>query len=446
MTPRLENGAPMTEWALIGIGFVLVLGTGMFVAAEFSLVALDRSELERRRNNGERGLGRIIKGLTITSTHLSSAQLGITITTLLTGYTLEPAFSDLLNEPLAALGVPPELRRVITAPLAIIIATFLSMIIGELFPKNWAITEPLRVAKFVMPFQAGFTFVFRPAIVLLNNSANGILRSLGLEPKEELSGARSAEELSALVRHSASAGKLEADTASLLDRTIRFSELSAADAMTPRMRIEGIQKLDSADAVLKLSGKTGFSRFPVIGEDQDDIVGVVHLKQAIAVPRAKRHDVPVAALQEDALRVPETMKLDVLLHELRGSGFQMAVVVDEYGGTAGIVTLEDLVEEIIGEVADEHDRATAGIVMGIHSFTFPASLRPDEVSDRTGLIIPEDDAYDTVAGFVMRELGRIPLVGDEVEVLGGSLRVERLDGRRIDRLRFTPVVTEVSDE
>jgi len=436
----------MAEWVLIVIGVVLVIGTGMFVAAEFSLVALDRAELERRRDAGERKLGRVIRGLTITSTHLSSAQLGITLTTLLTGYTLEPAFSELLRGPLIALGIPEDLTRVVSAPLAIFIATLLSMIFGELFPKNWAISEPLRVARFVMPFQAGFTFVFRPAIAVLNNSANGLLRMIGIEPKEELSGARSAEELSALVRHSASQGSLEADTATLLDRTIRFAELDAGDIMTPRIRIESIQKLEMAAAVLERAGQTGFSRFPVYDEDQDDIEGVVHLKQAIAVPRAKRTDVPVAALQEEVLRVPETMKLDALLQELRGSGFQMAVVVDEYGGTAGIVTLEDLVEEIIGDVADEHDRARAGIVQGLDSFTFPASLRPDEVFDRTGLNIPEDDAYETAAGFVMRELGRIPEVGDEVDVPGGRLRVERVDGRRVDRLRFTPVIEEVAHE
>lgn len=435
----------MAEWALIAVGLLLVLGTGMFVAAEFALVGLDRQDLERRRDAGERGLGRTIRALTKTSTHLSSAQLGITITTLLTGYTLEPAFSALMQPLFLAIGIAEGVGRAISATLAILLATFVSMILGELVPKNWAITEPVRVAKFVMPFQTGFTLVFRPAVLVLNNSANAVLKLFGIEAKEELSGARSPEELSALVRHSANAGLLEADTATLLDRTLRFSELTATDAMTPRMRVETIQKLESATAVIQLAAKTGFSRFPVIGEDQDDIVGVVHLKQAIAVPRAKRDDVPVAALQEDALRVPETMKLDVLLEELRGSGFQMAVVVDEYGGTAGIVTLEDLVEEIVGEVADEHDRALAGIVRGIHSFTFPASLRPDEVLDRTGLQLPEDDNYDTAAGFVMAELGRLPQVGDEVQVEGGTLRVERLDGRRIDRLRFTPD-QEVNDD
>lgn len=434
----------MSEWILILIGLVLVLGTGAFVAAEFALVGLDRAEVERQHQAGDRRLGRVVRALKITSTHLSSAQLGITITTLLTGYTLEPAFSALMDAPLAALGIPDGVRRAVSATIAIVLATLLSMIFGELAPKNWAISEPLRVAKFVMPFQSGFTMLFRPAILLLNNSANAVLRIFGIEAKEELSGARSPEELSALVRHSASVGLLEQDTASLLDRTLRFSELTAVDTMTPRMRVESIQRLEHARDVIALATKTGFSRFPVIGEDQDDIVGVVHLKHAIAVPRQKRDEVPVAAIQEDVLRVPETMKLDLLLAELRGSGFQMAVVVDEYGGTAGIVTLEDLVEEIIGEVADEHDRALAGVVRGLNSFTFPASLRPDEVLDRTGLLIPEDGPYDTVAGFVMSELGRIPEVGDEVRLNHGLLRVERLDGRRIDRLRFTPTPEEVA--
>lgn len=435
----------MPEWALFTLGILLVLGTGMFVAAEFALVGLDRSELERRQSLGERGLGQTIRALARTSTHLSSAQLGITITTLLTGYTLEPVLRAWIAPVFQGWGLSAAVLGATSAILAVAIATLISMILGELVPKNWAITEPLRVAKFVVPFQAGFTFVFRPAVVVLNRSANGVLRVFGIEAKEELSGARSAEELSALVRHSAEAGLLEADTATLLDRTIRFSELSAADAMTPRMRVESIQKLESAAAVIELAAKTGFSRFPVIDEDQDDVVGIVHLKQAIAVPRPKRSEVPVAALQEEALRVPETMRLDLLLEELR-AGFQMAVVVDEYGGTAGIVTLEDLIEEIVGEVADEHDRARAGIVRGLHSFTFPASLRPDEVLDRTGLDIPENENYDTVAGFVMSELGRIPVVGDEVVVEGGSLRVERLDGRRIDRLRFTPVKEVSADE
>jgi CBS domain containing-hemolysin-like protein len=167
-------------------------------------------------------------------------------------------------------------------------------------------------------------------------------------------------------------------------------------------------------------------------------VGIVHVKQAVAVPRARRADVPVSALETDPIRVPETMKLDDLLGELRGRGYQMAIVVDEYGGTAGVVTLEDLVEELVGEVADEHDRARAGVVRSPDSLTFPGLLRPDELLERTSVVVPEQGPYETVAGFVMSELGRLPVVGDQVPVSGGFLTVERLEGRRIDRLRFTP--------
>jgi CBS domain containing-hemolysin-like protein len=207
-----------------------------------------------------------------------------------------------------------------------------------------------------------------------------------------------------------------------------------------------VQRTESANAVVELARQTGFSRFPVIDESADDVVGVVHVKQAVAVPRERRADVPVSALQFDALRVPETMKLDMLLGELRGRGYQMAVVVDEYGGTAGVATLEDLVEELVGEVADEHDRARAGVVRSLDSLTFPGMLRPDELLERTGVVVPEDGPYETVAGYVMSELGRLPVVGDTVTIPVGELKVERLDGRRIDRLRFTPAPEESSSE
>ncbi|GAA3589565.1 hemolysin family protein [Klugiella xanthotipulae] len=430
----------MIDILLIGVGVLLTVGTGFFVASEFALVNLDRAELEARQDRGEKGLGTTISALKITSTHLSSAQLGITLTTLLTGYTVEPALSRILAGPLSAIGLPDAALRPVSATIAIVLATLLSMIIGELVPKNLALAKPIGTARVVVPFQVLFTTVFRPAVSLLNNSANGVLRLVGIEPKEELSGARSAEELSSLVRRSALAGMLEVDTATLLSRTLRFSEHTASDVMTPRMRLVVVHREDPAEAILDAARATGFSRFPVIDADQDDVVGIVHVKQAISLPREKRGEVPVGALQEEALRVPETMKLDVLLEELRGRGFQMAVVVDEYGGTAGVATLEDLVEELIGEVADEHDRARADVVQGLNSFTFPGALRPDELLDRTGVTVPEDGPYETVAGYVMSELGHLPVIGDVVGLPGGELRVERLDGRRIDRLRFTPVV------
>jgi CBS domain containing-hemolysin-like protein len=427
-----------TDVILLLVGILLTVGTGFFVASEFALVNLDRAELEARQARGETRLGMTIAALKITSTHLSSAQLGITLTTLLTGYTLEPAFSHFLEPPLSGLGLPEGAVSIIATVVAITIATLLSMIIGELVPKNFALALPRATAKIVIPFQTLFTTVFRPAIALLNGTANGILRAIGIEPREEISAARTADELKSLVRRSASEGSLDQDTATLLARTLAFSDHDASDVMTPRPRIAGVDRTATAEAVVNLARSTGYSRFPVFDEDIDDIIGLVHVKQAVAVPRERRADVPVTALQSDPLRVPETMKLDTLLGELRGRGYQMAIVVDEYGGTAGVATLEDLVEELVGEVSDEHDRSRADVVRSRDWLTFPGALRPDELADRANVTVPEDGPYETVAGWMMAELGRLPEAGDTVEVEAGVFRVERMDGRRIDRIRYTP--------
>ena len=428
----------MNEWLLLALGVLLTVGTGLFVASEFALVNLDRAELEARRERGEHRLTLTIDALKLTSTHLSSAQLGITLTTLLAGYTLTPALSSLLRGPLTNMGVSDAVLNWLLPVLAVAIATVGSMVIGELVPKNFAMAIPLATARFALPFQVVFTTVFKPVVSLLNGSANALLRRMGVEPKEELSGARTAEELSALLRRSASAGALEADTASLLDRTLRLSALNAADVMTPRPRVEFIESSESASDVIELATHTGLSRFPIIGEDIDDVIGVVHVKQAVAVPREKRASVPAQALKSEPLRVPETMPLDALMGALRAQGFQLAVVVDEYGGTAGVATLEDLVEELIGDVSDEHDRRTAGVVRRGDNVTFPGLLRPDEVRDQFGLAVPEDSRYETVGGYVMVLLGRLPVTGDRVEVAGGELEVMRMEGRRIDRLRYVP--------
>ncbi|MFF7681605.1 hemolysin family protein [Microbacterium sp. NPDC007973] len=430
------------DYVMLAVGLLLTVGTGLFVASEFALVNLDRADLEARRAAGETRLSLTIDALRITSTHLSSAQLGITLTTLLTGYTMEPAISNLLRPAFQTWGLPEALVVGLAAVIGVGFATVLSMILGELVPKNFALAIPRQTAKLVIPFQVAFTAVFKPAILVLNGSANGVLRAMGVEPKEELSGARSAEELSSLVKRSASAGMLEKDTASLLDRSLTFARLSAADVMTPRPSVHALAAGDPADDVVQLARRTGHSRFPVYGESMDDIVGVVHLKAAIGVPRDRRADVPVAALATEPLRVPETVHLDALVSELRSRGYQMAIVVDEYGGTAGVVTLEDLVEEIVGEVLDEHDRSRAGVVRSAASVTFPGDLRPDEVLDRAGVRVPEGEVYDTVGGFIMAALERIPAVGDTVDLDDGVLAVQRMDGRRVDRVQFTPTPEE----
>jgi CBS domain containing-hemolysin-like protein len=224
----------------------------------------------------------------------------------------------------------------------------------------------------------------------------------------------------------------------LLTKTLALSQLVAADVMTPRTRMVSLHRDDNIQAVIAASIRTGHSRFPVIEDSSDDVVGIAHVKQAAAVPREKRAEVSVSAIMVEALRVPETMSLEDLMVELRAKGLQLAIVVDEYGGVAGLTTLEDLVEELVGELVDEHDRAKAGVTRGANSSVlFPGMTRPDELLEMA-IKVPADGAYETVAGFMMSLLGRIPKVGDQVDIEDGVLRVERMDGRRVDRVRFTP--------
>ena len=422
-------------WGL-GAGVLLTLGTGVFVASEFALVNLDRPELEQRRTRGERRLGPTISALKITSTHLSAAQLGITLTTLLAGYTFEPAISSLLRGPLTAAGVPEAGVAGVGAVVAIVLATLFSMIFGELIPKNFALAVPLATSKAVIPLQIAFTFVFRPVVALLNGTANRLIRAMGVEPREELSGARTAEELSFLVRRSALVGSLDHDEATMLHRTLSFSSRTAEDVMTPRVVAEMVPRSATAAEVIARSIETGHSRFPVTGDSVDDIVGIVHVKAAYGVDFERREFTSVSELMSEPVRVPEAAGVASLLEVLRRRGFQFAVVVDEHGGTAGVVTLEDLVEELLGEVQDEHDDPVEDVSIEHDTIRFPASLRPDELWDRLAIRVPESEEYETVAGYLLETLERIPDLGEEVPLEHGTLRVEELDGARITRLRY----------
>lgn len=436
----------MNDWVALTLGVVLTLGTGLFVASEFSLINLDRAELEARRAKGERGLSNSIRALAKTSTHLSGAQLGITITTMLTGFLFEPALSALLRPTLAGFGLGETSQSTLALILGMLLATLFSTLVGELVPKKLALTLPLKVNQFVVLFQLSFTWLFGWMIVALNATGNAIVRMFGIEPKEELSSSRTAEELASLVRRSALLGALDAHTATLLTKTLALSQLVAADVMTPRTRMHSVEASGSTQSVIELCNRTGHSRFPVTDGSSDEVIGVVHVKQAASVPREKRLEVPASALMVEPLRVPETMRLETLMVDLRSRGLQMAIVIDEYGGTAGIATLEDLVEELVGELADEHDRARSGITRGANSSVlFPGMIRPDELQEMA-IDVPDQATYETVAGFIMSALGRIPTVGDEVQISNGCLRVERMDGRRVDRVRFTPLEEVEADD
>jgi CBS domain containing-hemolysin-like protein len=432
------------EWLLLAAGLLLIAGTGFFVAVEFSLIALDQATVQKAIDNGDTGAVPLLKCLKSLSTQLSSCQLGITLTTLLTGYVMEPSVGRLLEGPLAAVGIPDVAAASVSLVIAMVLATLLSMLLGELVPKNMAIALSFPLGKALARPQLMFTAVFRPAIALLNGFSNKVLNVFGLEAKEEISGARTPAELASLVRRSAAMGTLDAGTANFVARTLNFSARTAADVMTPRIRVETIDADQPVSDILDAARRTGYSRFPVIGDSADDIRGLVHVKKAVAVPWDRRANLEAGAIMTDVLRVPETIHLDALLAELREGNLQLAVVLDEYGGTAGITTLEDLVEEIVGEVADEHDKVRPGLLQSASGdWYFPGLLRPDELFEQIpGLAVPDEAAYETVGGYVMSQLGRIAVVGDTVPVGGGTLSVTRMDGRRIERICFHPIAPE----
>jgi CBS domain containing-hemolysin-like protein len=433
-------------WVLLALAVAMLLANALFVAAEFSLVTVDRSQVADAAKEGDETAAAVLAALRSLSTQLSSAQLGITVTSLIVGYLAEPSLATLLRGPLAALGVPEGAVPGIAVTVALVVATGLQMVLGELVPKNLAIARPWPVAARVAGPQRTFTHLAGWLIRLLNGNANAIVRLLGFEPQEELASARAPQELQSLVQRSAELGTLPRPTAALLTRGLEFGERDAADAMTPRVRVHFVQAGTPVAEVLAKARHSGLSRFPVTGEGgSDDIVGVVDLRHLLRVPREERSTTPAHDVAVEPLFVPEAIELDTLLRQLRDAGSNLAVVVDEYGGTAGIVTLEDLIEELVGEVEDEHDLPVSRVrLAGDGTYVVTGLLRPDEIR-ALGVEVPDDDGYDTIAGFMADMLDRLPETGDEVDVGAWTMRVVRMDGLRVDRVKVAPVIREVED-
>jgi CBS domain containing-hemolysin-like protein len=420
----------------LGAVALLILLTGFFVAAEFAIVAVDRSLVERKAKEGERSAKRILSSLRNLSFELSGAQLGITVTSLIVGAIAEPTVARLIEPLVSSLPlVTVTSAAAVSLTIAFILATGASMVFGELVPKNLAIARPYRSAVwFGIPMQM-INRVLRRLILFLNNSANWTVRRLGIEPREELAGVRSMEELELMIRSSGEEGRLDDDELELLTRAITFTAKVAADAMVPRVSVVGLSRHDSIAELRRTSAATGHSRFPVYDEDLDDIVGVVHVKDSITVPESRIPVTPVGEIAKPALQVPESSTLEYLLSELQKAGRGMAVVVDEYGGTAGVVTIEDLLEEIFGEIEDEYDVdvvETASEEIDVLS----GLLHRHEVEDLIGFEWPEG-RYETLGGFLISRLGRFPQIGETIRVGEVSFEVLAMDGHRVDQLRVS---------
>ncbi|RPK72634.1 Hemolysin C [Streptomyces sp. ADI97-07] len=440
----------MTEVLLLLLALALTLACAVFVAAEFSLTTIERGELERAAAAGERGAASALsaaKGLTF---QLSGAQLGITVTSLVIGMLAEPSLAALLRGPLEASGLPDGAVSPVATLLGVTVATVVLMVVGELVPKNWAISSPLAVAKVVAGPQRGFTAAFAPLIRHLNNAANRIVRRFGLEPQEELASARSPQELVALVRHSAREGAIEQDAAELFVRTLHLGELTAENVMTPRVDVLALEAHATAADAANLTLATGLSRFPVYRDSLDEVIGTVHIRDVLALDEVARSRTPVTDLATEPLLVPDSLPVDRLLQQLRKHR-TMAVVIDEYGGTAGLATVEDIVEEVVGEVRDEHDpHEVPDLVLldrpadGHAVWEADGGVRLDQLEE-IGLTAP-DGPYETLAGLVAARLERIPTLTDAIEVGGWQVAVLRVQHHRADRVRITAPLAQNAED
>jgi CBS domain containing-hemolysin-like protein len=434
---------PLVAFAL------LTAGNAFFVAAEFGLVTVDRVEIDTRATAGDRQARRVQTALRELSFQLSGAQLGITLTALLTGYLAEPALSELfipLVEPVAG-----DSTDTATHVIALVVATLISMLFGELVPKNAALARPMGIALRTAAPLRGFSIVLKWLIAALNGTANWLVRRLGIEPQEELASARSPEELGLLAAISASAGALPTETATLLRRAIRFGEKRAAKAMTPRVDVVGIKTTASVADLITVARETGHTRFPVYENELDVVTGVVGVNDALGVPPERRASTRVSTLAREPVYVPESLNLDKVLEVLRTAGADLAIVVDEYGGTDGVVTIEDLIEELVGEIADEYDADLAETGSqeltapgGEKTFLVDGLLREDEVHEQTGFRLP-DGPYETLAGFLLARLGHIPVAGESLEEHGWEFTVMEVDRHRIEQVRVV-APPEPSDE
>nr|ANY57993.1 membrane protein [uncultured bacterium] len=417
----------------------LTAATGYFVAQEFAYMAVDRGRLQQMSEAGDGAAERALRVTQKLSFMLSGAQFGITVTALLVGYVAEP----LLGTGLAnLLGLPESFGVPLAMAVALVFATVVQMVLGELLPKNLAIAKPEALAKWLSSSTLVYLKIAGPVIRLFDAAATRLLRSIGIEPVEELPQGATPEDLKQIVGDAGEQGHLDPELAQLLDRGLDFRELAAEQAMTPRVNVHSVRADEPASRVVELLD-TGHSRFPVVGDDLDDIRGVVGLAEVLTLTPEQRPATPIGAVAVPALVVPATLPLPAVLERLRTERRQLACVLDEFGGFAGIISLEDLAEELVGEIHDEDDLDEDAIErLDDDRWRVPGRMRLDEVENTTGIALPEDDAYDTVSGLVLHQLGRTAEVSDEVDVDGVAVLVTAVARNVPDTVVLTTRVRE----
>ncbi len=415
---------------------VLIVANGLFVAAEFSLVSVRRPVVEERATRGDRRARAVVRELSDLSFSLSAAQFGITATSLLLGYVADRTVGETLIRPLLALvGLPEEASLTVAVIATLLLSTMLQMVVGELFPKNLAISRPLGVVLAVAPLTRLFGIVLGPVIRVFDGAAQRITRGVfRVEVARELEGGHSLDELARIVAASGEEGSLSVPQTELLQRAIGLGDRRVSEVMVPRPDVVWLRCEDTLVDLRDAARRTGHSRFPVRGETEDHVVGTVHVKDLLRVPAEQHARTRLDTLAEPMLAVPETGPLRRLLADLRRERRTFALAVDEYGGTAGIVTVEDVLEELVGDIEDEFDRTAAEVRrVGVGRFLVPGTLRVHRVGQLFGVELP-DGEYETLAGFVLDRLGHIPEPGERVVHDRLELTVLALEAVRITQL------------
>jgi len=403
--------------AALGVFAVILLtaATGYFVAQEFAYVAADRATLEQAAESGDTSAKRALKVIGRVSFMLSGAQLGITMTTLVVGFIAKPALAELIEPLLRAAGVPPGATGAIALGTGFALATLIQMLLGELFPKNLALARAESIARALSASTLVYLAVFGPIIRLFDRAAERLLRAVGVEPVETTHSGATLEELGEIIGRSYSAGLLPADLSGVLERALSFGDRTADEVMVPRPEVRGLPGDATVAELVELIAETGHTSYPVYGQDVDDVVGVAGAREVADDTLSSR--TPIRRIARKPLLVAGSQPLYGVIEQMRETGEEFACVVDEYGGLAGILTFEDIAEELVGEITDETDAAEAAPTAAADgSWVVDAGMRIDEVGRLTGLDLPEGDAYDTLGGLVMARLRRLPSPGDRLSI------------------------------
>ena len=427
----------MTYVLLLFAVAILVALNGLFVAAEFALVRSRRSKLEQMADDGDRRAVRVLGQMDEMNAYLAACQLGITLASIAIGFLGEPAIAELAEEILGE-SVPHWVSLAISFGLAYLLTTGAHITVGEQVPKIFAIVHPEAVARRVSRPLRFFYFMFRPGVALLNSVSNGILRAVGVNPQAELEEASSAEDLKMLIAQSAHGGVLDPGEAGMLSGVFHLHEQQARQVMTPIPAVVTVDTSEDVQTALRRCVASGHTRLVVTeGGNTDRIKGLVHANSLVRVLMNQGPDAPVGPLVKDAPIVPETKPLDDLLADLQRERASMAVVVDEYGRTEGIVTVEDIVEEVVGEITDETDPAGGAVRRLANGDWFVRGHVPiTDLVDYSIELEADSETYNSVGGFVFGELGRLPKRGDMVRANGYSLRVEAVRENRVEAVRI----------